>query len=131
LTVLDTHAWVWWVAAPERLSKRARAVIEAAIGDRSLAVSSISVWEVHLLVARGRLALTMDAREWVSRSETLPYLRFVPLDNRIATLAVDLSPPLHDDPADRFIVATALTLGADLVTKDRRLLRYARVRAVW
>jgi PIN domain nuclease of toxin-antitoxin system len=116
---------------PERLSKRARAAVETAIEARSLYVSSISVWEVHLLSARGRLALTMDTTEWIARSESLPYLRFVPIDNRIASLAVQLREPLHEDPADRFIVATALTIGARLVSKDRKLLDYPAVRTVW
>ncbi len=131
MTLLDTHAWVWWVSDPERLSRRARSAIDKAIEVSDLCLSSISVWEVHMLVTRGRLVLTMDAGEWVSRSEALPYLRFVPVDNRIATRAVQLPPPLHDDPADRFIVATALTLGADLITRDRRLLHYRPVQTVW
>ena len=131
MIVLDTHTWVWWVAMPERLSKAARTAVEKATADGTLFVSSISVWELHLLVARDRLVLTMDTEEWISRSEALPFLRFVPVDNRIAARSVHLPPPLHDDPADRIIVATALTLGARLVTRDRRLLDYEPARAVW
>lgn len=131
MILLDTHAWVWWVGAPERLSASATRAVDAAMKAGEVCVSSISVWEVHMLVARGRLILKMDAGEWVSRSEALPFLRFVPVDNRIAERSVHLPPPMHEDPADRIIVATALTLGAELVTRDRRLLAYPPVRTAW
>lgn len=131
MIVLDTHAWVWFVGAPDRLSRPARTAIQGALGDASIHVSSISCWEVALLVKKGRLELTMDVDEWVDRAASLAFLRFVPVDHRIAVRAVQLAAPLHDDPADRIIVATALSLGATLITRDRRLRRYRAVRTVW
>ncbi len=80
---------------------------------------------------KGRLTLRMPAEEWIARSEGLPFVRFVPVDNRIAVRSNSLPAPIHDDPADRMIVATALVLGASLVTKDRRLLGYRHVKAIW
>ncbi len=130
MTVLDTHAWVWWVSGDPRLSDRARHEIERAMGAGSLRVSSISAWEVAMLVARGRLELTMEVDDWVARSEALPFLAFVPVDNRIALRSVALA-GLHEDPADRIIVATALALGAQLVTRDRKLHGLPGLRAVW
>jgi PIN domain nuclease of toxin-antitoxin system len=129
--VLDTHAWVWWVGAPAMLSPAARERIDEATQARRIFISSFSAWEVALLAARGRLRLAMDTEEWVARSQALPFLRFVPVDHAIAMRSVRLLPPLHADPADRIIVATALTLGAELVTKDERLLAYPGVRTVW
>jgi len=129
--LLDTHAWVWWVGAPEKLSAGARERIDEAKESRQVFVSSFSAWEVALLVARGRLHLATDVDEWLGRCERLPFLRFVPVDHRIAIRSVRLPPPLHQDPADRIIVATALALGAELVTKDERLLNYPMVRTVW
>lgn len=131
MIVLDTHAWVWWISVPERLSRRAREAIDGSMGDGSVCVSAISCWEVALLVKKGRLELTMDPSDWISRCESLPFLRFVPVDNHIALRSVQLPGPLHEDPADRIIVATAQSLGASLVTKDRRLRRYRHVRSVW
>lgn len=130
MIVLDTHAWVWWVAGGERLSEPARRAVERAMGDGSLYVSSISAWEVALLVHRGRLELTMELDDWIARSEALPFLRFVPVDNRIALRSVGLT-GLHDDPADRIILATALSLGARLVTRDRKLHGYRGVETIW
>lgn len=130
MIVLDTHAWVWWVAGDRRLSQSARDEIDRAMGESGLRVSSISPWEVATLVRRGRLELTMEVGDWIARSEALPFLRFVPVDNRIALRAVGLQ-GLHDDPADRIIVATALSLGARLVTRDRRLRAYRGVETLW
>jgi PIN domain nuclease of toxin-antitoxin system len=131
LIVLDTHAWLWWLSDPDKLSRRARTAIDASLGSAAVHVSSISAWEVTLLVRKGRLTLRLAADEWIARSEALSFLRFVPLDNRIAVRSNSLPAPIHDDPADRMIVATALVLGASLVTKDARLRRYRPVKTIW
>jgi PIN domain nuclease of toxin-antitoxin system len=131
VTVLDTHAWVWLVAEPKRLSARARRHIDGEMRDGPLLVSSMSVWEVAMLSERGRLALTIDVEDWVAYSEALPFLSFVPMSNRIALKSVRLPGFPSSDPADRIIVATALGVGATLVTADRRIHAYTQVRTVW
>lgn len=60
MIVLDTHAWVFWAGGSRQLSRAAAALIRGAIDDGSLHVSSISAWDVALLVKRGRLELTME-----------------------------------------------------------------------
>ncbi len=131
MIVLDTHALVWFIDDPRRLSANARKHIDDAIGAASVCVSSITVWEIAQLVARERLVLAIDVRDWLSRVESLGFLRFVPIDNAVAVRSVFLPPPLHADPADRFIVATALALDAALITKDGKLRRYSPLRTVW
>ena len=131
MIVLDTHVWVWWVSGVEPLPSEVRTRLEAARHDRAIRISSISVWEVAQLVRRGRLELTMDVADWVAKSESLPFLEFVPVDNRIAIRSTLLPGTLHSDPADRMIVATALTLGAPLITKDDKLRRYPHVETLW
>jgi PIN domain nuclease of toxin-antitoxin system len=130
--VLDTHALVWWVSSPALIPGKARRMIETAM-DRGdpVAVSSISVWEVAMLVARGRLELTRPVDGWIAAVEALPFVQFVPVDNRIAARAVSLEDFPHRDPADRMILATALGLGAVLVTADVRLRAFRPVRTVW
>ena len=62
MIVLDTHVWIWWVADPARLSKAARSAIEKA---RVRGVCTISVWEIAMLVERGRLVLDREVSDWV------------------------------------------------------------------
>lgn len=131
MIVLDTHAWIWWIANPERLSRPARERIDQAADEHQVHVSSISTWEVAMLVKKGRLELSMDVEEWVARSEALPFLRFVPMDNRIAVLSNQLADGLHEDPADRIITATTLVLEATLITRDQRLRDYPHVETLW
>ena len=131
MTILDTHAWIWYLDNPLLLSDKARAVIEGARRDSSLCVSSISTWEMFMLVEKGRLSLRIPALEWLLRAERLSFLRFVPVDNDIARLSVALPYYPHQDPADRMIIATALSLGAPLVTKDRKMLEYRGIDSIW
>ena len=131
MIVLDTHAWIWFLAEPTRLSRRARRAVEAAAGRGQVFVSSISVWEVVLLARRGRLALKMAVEEWIAHAEGLPFLSFVPVDNRVAMRSVGLPAALGPDPADRMIAATAAILGAALVTKDERLHGVAGIATIW
>ena len=131
MIVLDTHSWVWWASDADGLSKPARTAIDAAVAEGRGLVSSISVWEVAMLVTRGRLKLTMAVDDWVAQAERIPGLRFVPVNNAIALRSVQLPGRLHDDPADRIIIATALGHGAAVVTKDERIRRYEHVRAIW
>lgn len=131
MIVLDTHTLLWWVNDPSTLSIPAKKVIDAAVESRSVHVSSISAWEIALLVERGRLRLALDVRDWICRCEALPFLTFVPLDNAIAVESVRLPDFPHADPADRIIAATALSLGAVLVTKDDKLQNYPHVKTLW
>lgn len=132
MILLDTHALVWWVAEPKRIPAKARRAIDAAVkANEAIAVSSISVWEIAMLVARKRLASTIDADVWMDSVEALPFLTFLPVDNRVAVRSVQLEGFPHCDPADRLIVATALGVGATVVTADSRLRSYKPITTLW
>jgi len=131
MILLDTHAWVWWVNGQPALSRKAHRSIRQAAEKAGVYLSSISVWEVAQLVMRGRLELAMDVESWVAKSEAMPFLHFVPVDNAIALKSVRLPQPLHNDPADRMIIATSTILGFPLVTRDRKILQYPYVRTIW
>lgn len=132
MLLLDTHVLVRWLAEPESLSGAAREAVQTALdAGETLHVSSISVWEIALLVARDRLRLTLEVGEWIARAEALSFLELIPVDHEIALRSVELPPPLHADPADRILAATAEIRGLRLVTADRRLRDYPRIETVW
>jgi len=129
--VLDTHIWIWWISSPEYLSESATVAIDQAVIEKGIVISSISTWEIALLVYKERLQLTIDVRDWVRKTEGLPFVRFIPVDNTISLRSVSLPDSFHPDPADRIITATAMTMGLPLVTKDDKILDYPHVKTIW
>jgi len=126
--VLDTHIWIDFIDRPDSLPKPA---LEAIRGRHEpVGISSISAWEVLMLERQGRLELKIPIRLWVEKCERLAMFQFIPVDNTIARLAVELPEPLHSDPADRIIIATALSLGATLITRDRKIVDYPHVKTL-
>jgi len=131
MIVLDTHALIWWVDGSCELSKAAASAIEHAQAQGGVIVSSITAWEIAMLVDRGRLTLTMDLPSWLSTVSRVSGIRFTPVDNPIAVGSVNLPGEFHKDPADRIIVATARRFSAPLVTHDRRIRSYPHLKTVW
>jgi PIN domain nuclease of toxin-antitoxin system len=125
--VLDTHAFVWYASDRDRLSVLARAAID---GADELGISAFTPWEVALLVARGKLQLG-DVREWMRLALRLPRLVVLPFTPEIAIRAVELRGRIGKDPADCAIVATALSHGAPLVTRDGLIQGSAVLRCIW
>ena len=122
MILLDTHVLVWAVSDDRKLGRKSRALIEAAWPAGGIAVPAIAFWEVGLLSARGRLRLPGSVREWRDQLLAAGIVE-LPLDGNAAVRALDFA-GLHDDPADRFIVATAVEQGAMLMTADERLLAW-------
>lgn len=121
--LLDTNALLWLSGGSERLGPVARGAIETAIDDGLAAFSAISVWEAAMLVRKGRYALGQSVEAW--RADLLAAgLAEAPLEGLAAAMAGGFD-ALHEDPADRFILATAQRLGARLVTSDQRLMHWA------
>ena len=75
--------------------------------------------------------LEPEVEGWLEKVESLPTVRFIPVDNRIAAYSINLPDFDHKDPADRIIIATALNTGAKLVTSDRKILNYHHVQSIW
>jgi PIN domain nuclease of toxin-antitoxin system len=115
--LLDTHIWLWTWHDPGRLGKRLARELKNP--ENELWLSPVSTWEALLLNAKGRIRLPKDIDAWVAQ-KTSP-LREAPLTHEIALASRQL-PLSHNDPADRFIAATALILQLTLVTADSKLL---------
>jgi PIN domain nuclease of toxin-antitoxin system len=112
--VFDTHVWVWSAAGDPRAEKL-RNFSGTAI------ISAISQWEVSMLAMKGRLVLKPDEETWFSANLAAP-VSLVQLTAEIALTSCRL-PEFHGDPADRMIVATAITLGIPLITADQEIIR--------
>ena len=130
-TLLDTHAWVWWVTQDQRLSSRAASAIRRAAGSEDLWISLISVWEVAKKVEKQQLALDRPLDRWLDQAVSSPGLGVWEMTRPILVESCELPPPFHGDPADQIIVATARRHEAVVVTKDDRIRRYAHVRSMW
>ena len=125
--ILDTHVWIWAVEGmTEKLGAAAVKAIETAARASLLAVSAISVWELAMLVKRGRLTLATAVGAWIEASLRPPGARIIPVGAAIALDSTQLPDfDHHKDPADRIIVATARRYGT-LLTRDDAVLAWAR-----
>jgi len=130
-TLLDTHAWVWWVTADRRLSRPARRAIETDQARDAVWLSLISVWEVAKKVQKGQLVLDRPVDDWLDAATLRPGLHLAELTRPILTESCRLPAPFHGDPADQMIVATARDRDAAIVTRDERIRTYPHVRSVW
>jgi PIN domain nuclease of toxin-antitoxin system len=130
--VLDTHALIWWVSADERLSPAAAEAIQHELNNAGqVLVSAISLWEVAMLLEKGRMALAMELDEWLSAVESIECVSVVPISPRLAVQSVRLPGEFHKDPADRMIVALARELNAPLLTADEKIQAYPHIKWIW
>ena len=127
MILLDTHAWIWLASDPDQIGSTARRALQR---ERSRAVAAISCWEVAMLAARGRVELDRDAWTWMDDALRAHRLELLQLTPAVAVASAQLG-AFHGDPADRLIVATALTHGAALVTRDERIRDSGIVKTLW
>jgi PIN domain nuclease of toxin-antitoxin system len=120
--LLDTHIWVWSHVQPERLGKRVTAALEDS--SNQLWLSPISIWEFLLLAERGRVRVRdrTAPSEWIDAALARAPMHDAPLNREVAVRSRGVRLE-HDDPADRFLAATADVYELTLVTADERLLR--------
>lgn len=123
--LLDTHVWIWSLTDPDRLSARARREISKP--SHELWLSPVSVWELALLIEKGRLAVHGHLEAFLPKATSR--FREAPISFDIAAAFADAR-LAHGDPADRLLVATARVLNLTLVTADERLLDERRIRTL-
>ena len=118
--ILDTCALLWLASGSKRLSRSALKEINAA---SAVYVSVISGFEIALKVGAGKLELSHPVREWFKQVAEHHGLTILPLDLDVCITAAKL-PPIHDDPFDRFIIATAKLNDLSVVTVDEQFEKY-------
>lgn len=116
--ILDTHMLVYWCSEPEHLTPAQSHAVRTISADNPAIVADISLWEVAMLQAVGRLKLDRPLTQWLNRALAPPLVRVVEITPPIAEEVVRLSDWENRDPADRLIVATAIVFGASLLTND-------------
>jgi PIN domain nuclease of toxin-antitoxin system len=116
--LLDTQIWLWLALEPQKLRREVAECL--ADPDNELWLSPVSVWEVLLLAEKGRIEIG-DPAVWVRRALENQLFREARLSHEIALESRRLDVP-HQDPADRFIAATAIVQGLTLITSDQHLI---------
>jgi len=130
LILLDTHVVLWLTSDPDKLSRKARAAIEASRRDGDgMAVCDITLLELTTLASKGRIQLGLSLESILQEIEA----RFVilPIRSRACARAMSFPTTYPKDPADRIIAATALVEGLSLITADREIRRSKLVPTIW
>lgn len=117
--LLDTHIWYWYLSGSERLPTGLKNLLDSS-PSRSCWLSPISVWELGLLVRRGRVKMDQDYRRWLATASKHFPLKDASLTREVSLRSLEIDLP-HRDPADRFLAATAQTYDLTLLTVDRHL----------
>jgi PIN domain nuclease of toxin-antitoxin system len=127
--LLDTHTLVWAVAESKKLSRAALESIRKARTEDGLAIAAITLWELAVLVARGRIQ-TYGTVESSIRL-LVEGVTVKPLTPEIAAIATQFGDDFPPDPADRLIGATARAEGLPLVTRDEQMRRSPLLNTIW
>ncbi len=122
MILLDTHTLLWLVSGDENLGSTSKELIDKAYQNEQLGVSAISFWEIALLKKRNRITLDESSDKWRRKILRQGVLE-LPVTGEIAVHSVNLD-NFHADPADRFIVSSALLNDAKLVTADGKILAW-------
>ena len=130
MILLDTHVWWWSLAEPENLSPDALAVVRATKTDERF-ISSISIWEFAMMLAKNRIELKISPTKWLSKAIDASGITVIELSPEIAVDSCNLPGDFHKDPADRIIVASARIHNLTLLTKDKKILDYPHVKSFW
>jgi len=131
LILLDTCVLVFDALAPERLSAKALQAIEEGEEQSALACCDISLWEIAMLVAKGRLDPGTEVLPFLNLVLTSRAVRTLPITPEIAQISAMDDLFVHHDPADRIIAATALYHEKPLLTCDEALRAVKGLKIIW
>ena len=129
MIVLDTHVLVWAVADSKKLSLAAESAIRRSRQRDGVAISSITLWELASLVARGRIQGFGTVETSVKK--LVEGVTVKPLTPEIVALATQFPNDYPHDPVDRLIGATARAEGLALVTRDESIRRSPLLKTIW
>ena len=131
MIVVDTHIIIWNALKPELLSRKAEKAISSANNSDGIIFCDISLWEIAMLMHKGRLGIDVEYLEFIKlilASSNYVYRGITP---EIARLSAKLFSDNSKDPADRIIAATSIIENAKLVTADKKLRQSGKVTTIW
>lgn len=123
--ILDTHIFIYYMNG-SKMPTRIKVAIENA---KEVLLSTITSWEIFMLAKHGHITLSLPPIQWYDSAIAESGFKEIPISSKISNIAVNLKWD-HKDPADRWIVATAISEGATLVTLDRKILAFKKVKAL-
>lgn len=121
MILLDTCAIVWDALEPKKLSAKAKKAIDNADKHNALIVSDISIWEISMLIKKGRIEIETTPAHFINLYLQTRNISVKTISPEIAELSVNFGEEINSDPADRIIGATAIIYNARLVTADSNL----------
>lgn len=124
--LLDTHVWCWIISGKEPNHTLKMQIINAG-KNNALFLSAISIWEIALLNAKGRITLDAPCQNWVNMHLKKTGVQVLDLSIPILIESCYLPGELHADPADRLLISTARNTGTHLVTADKKILDYGKL----
>lgn len=128
MILLDTHAFIWLVSTPERLSEKARAAI---VNNSSLLyISIVSAWEISLLCRKNRLRIPLPPEQFLEEAVNHLHLIELPLTRKTVQHSVKL-PPIHNDPFDRVLIAESQLNQLSLISADNHIREYPDLDLIW
>lgn len=125
--LLDTHAFLWMILADPRMPDPVRDIVRS--DDNSVWLSAISIWEIVLKQAQGRLVLPGPGAGYAAGHRRRHYVSSLPLEETSARHLAQL-PPVHRDPFDRMLICQAIEHDMTLVTADDQIRRYP-IKTLW
>ncbi|MCF7827037.1 MAG: type II toxin-antitoxin system VapC family toxin [Candidatus Marinimicrobia bacterium] len=131
MITLDTHIIIWDALQPEKISTRARKMIDQANELGEILIADISLWEIAMLMSKGHLVIDASYSEFIRLVRAANHYVFESITPEIADLSVSFSSEVNWDPADRLICATSVIKGAPLITADANLRASKMVKTIW
>lgn len=123
--LLDTHVWLWAMNGnTEYLSKEFCKFFNKIIKTKNVMISPMSIWEIGMLVDKGRIEIGMDTLDWINQALDVQGMQLLPITPRIAIQSTKIPGSLHGDPVDRLLIASAYEENAVLVTCDKKILEF-------
>lgn len=124
--LLDTHVLLWSLLEPSEISRGVKQQISLAQNNNRLLLCSISLWEIAMLNFKKRINIYEPTKEFLKSVTSVRGLSTKDISPEIAAESVLLMDDFHGDPVDRIIVATAKIYGATLLTRDKKILDWAK-----